>query len=177
MIKNIIIIFLTSFSLILPVNAQDFSSPKLNATIFLDKPHPTENESLLIERKDAEIRIGNGLTLKSPFVDRGEYAPKQGWILSIGHLIRIQKFVEGCKNTCTILNDVIIKDYAEKLKTCQSDCDKRINKITDENFNLKQKNSSLSKELNSEKKSKIMWSIISAISGSGIGILIYSIAK
>lgn len=176
MIKNIISFILT-FALVLPVNAQDFSNPRLNATIFLDDSQPSEDESLLIERKDAEIKIGNGLTLKAPFVDRGEYAPRQGWILPIGHLIKIQKFVEGCKNTCTILSDVIVKDYAEKLRTCQTDCDKRIKKVTDENFSLKQKNTSLSKDLKSERKAKIMWSIISAISGSGIGILIYSIAK
>ena len=177
MIKNIIISFLIMFSLIIPVNAQDFSNPRLNAAFFLSGSQSSEDESLIIERKDAEIKIGNGLVLKAPFVDRGEYAPRQGWILPIGHLIKIQKFVEGCKNTCTILSDVIVKDYAEKLKTCQSDCDKRIKKITDENFTLKQKNTSLSKDLKSERKAKIMWSIISAISGSGVGILIYSIAK
>ena len=35
----------------------------------------------------------------------------------------------------------------------------------------------ISKELKSEKTSKILWAVVSGISGAGIGILVYQFAK
>jgi hypothetical protein len=178
MIKNILLNLLLTFSLILPVNAQNSVEDKFSVNDFLSKENVSFTEqSLVVERKDALLDIGNGLQLKAPFIDKEEYAPKQGWILSIGQLIKIQKFVEGCKNTCTILNDVIKKGYIEKLKQCQKDCEVRVNAITTENDLLKTKNKELKLNLKSEKNAKFLWAVASLISGAGLGILVYEIAR
>ena len=178
MIKNILLNLLITFSLILPVNAQNSVENQFSVNDFLSNRGVTFSEqSLVIERKDAIIEIGNGFQLKSPFIDKAEYAPKQGWILTIGQLIKIQKFVEGCKNTCTILSDVIEKGYIEKLKQCQTECDARVNAITTENNLLKTKNKKLKINLESEKNAKILWAIASVISGAGLGILVLQITN
>jgi hypothetical protein len=178
MIKNILLNLLITFSLILPANAQNSVENQFSVNDFLSNDKMSFSEqSLVVERKDALLDIGNGLQLKAPFIDKAEYAPKQGWILSIGQLIKIQKFVEGCKNTCTILSDVIKKGYIEKLKQCQTDCDKRVNVITAENDLLKSKIKELNLNLKSEKNAKILWAVASVISGAGLGILILQITK
>lgn len=178
MIKNILLNLLITFSLILPVNAQNSVENQFSVNDFVSNRSSSFAEQILvIERKDAILEIGNGLELKAPFIDKADYSPKQGWILSIGQLIKIQKFVEGCKNTCTILSDVIKKGYIEKLKQCQDDCNSRVNVITAENDLLKSKNKELKLNLKSEKNSKILWAIASAVSGAGLGILVLQIAK
>ena len=178
MIKNILLNLFITFSLVLPVNAQNSVENQFSVNDFLSNDKLSFSEqSLIVERKDALLDIGNGLQLKAPFIDKAEYSPKQGWILSIGQLIKIQKFVEGCKNTCTILSDVIKKGYVEKLKQCQSECNIRVDAITTENDLLKSKNKKLNLNLKSEKKAKVLWAIASALSGAGLGILVLQISN
>lgn len=178
MIKNTLLSLFVTFSLIMPVNAQNSIEDKFSVNDFLSNDRMSFSEqSLVVERKDALLDIGNGLQLRAPFIDKAEYSPKQGWILSIGQLIKIQKFVEGCKNTCTILSDAIKKGYIEKLEQCQSDCDVRVNAITTENDLLKSKNKELKLNLKSEKNAKVLWAIVSAVSGAGLGILVLQIAN
>lgn len=184
MIKNILLNLLLTISLILPAKAQDlsemnaFSTPQLNASIFLDNLTEEEKseENFVTNYKDVEFKVG-GIKLKSPFIHRGQVAPIQGWILSIGHLIKINKFIEGCKSTCNILSDVIEEGYKEKLEKCQTDCDARVKQIGDENSLLRKDNKQLTLSLEDEKNAKIIWAIVSAVTGAGLGILVLQIAK
>jgi len=184
MIKNILLNLLLSISLILPAKAQDlpeintFSTPQLNASIFLDNltEEQKSEENFVTNYKDVEFKVG-GVKLKSPFIHRGQVAPMQGWILPIGHLIKINKFIEGCKSTCNILSDVIEEGYKEKLEQCQIDCDARVKQIGDENSLLRKNNKELTLNLESEKTAKIVWAVVSVIGGAGLGILVYEIAR
>jgi len=171
MIKNIFLSLFLSFTLIVNSFAQGPIIPK-SLLISSDK----QEESMVIQHKDVKITVGD-LEIYAPFIYEGEVAPKQGYLIGIRDTIRMKDIVTGCESSCDTLIGVIKSEYDDKLLSCQKDCDKRISIITIKNDQLKTDFEKVSKELKSEKNSKILWAVISGISGAGIGILVYQIAK
>ena len=169
MIKNIILSMLLIFSLI---------NTKANAQVSVNIPSPSDNqpESMIIQHKDVKVTVGD-LEIYAPFIYEGEVAPKQGYLVGIRDTIRMKDIVTGCQSSCDSLVNIIKKEYELKLTQCQSNCDERVKIITLDNDLLKKKNKDLLKDLKSEKRSKIIWTTISAVSGAGLGILIYEISK
>ena len=169
MIKNILLSLILSFSII---------CPKVYSQVSIGVPSPSnsQEESIIIQHKDVKITVGD-LEIYAPFIYKGETAPKQGYLVGIRDTVRMKDIVTGCQSSCDSLIEIIKIEYEDKLLQCQSSCDDRIKIITVENDLLKSKNKTLRKNLSSEKKSKIVWAAISAISGAGLGILIYQIAK
>ena len=169
MIKNILLSLTLSFSLICPKVYSQVS-------VIVPEPSDSREESIIIEHKDVKITVGD-LEIYAPFIYKGEISPKQGYLVGIRDTIRMKDIVTGCQSSCNSLIGVIKSEYEDKLSQCQNSCDARVKTITIENDLLKSKNKSLTESLNTEKKSKIVWSVISAISGAGLGILVYQIAK
>ena len=169
MIKNILLSLTLSFSLM---------CPKVYSQVSVAVPAPSDSqeESIIIQHKDVKITVGD-LEIYAPFIYEGETAPKQGYLVGIRDTIRMKDIVTGCQSSCDSLVKVIKIEYEDKLLQCQNSCDDRVKIITVENDLLKSKNKSLTENLKSEKKIKIVWSVISAISGAGLGILVYQIAK
>lgn len=171
--KNIFCSILLIFSFIGNLFAQDLQSiPKTNLVLESDKPEDT----FVMQHKDVEITIGN-LKIKAPFLYQGEITPKQGYIINIRDTIRIKDVVEGCQSSCDALVDTITKDCKEKISLCQENCDIRIGIITKENEDLTIDINNLKEELKSEKRSKLIWTILSGAAGAGLGILVYEIAR
>lgn len=171
MIKKVFINLVLSFTLIVNSFAQPTVLPT-NLSLKSDQPE----ESLIIQHKDVKISVGD-LEIFAPFIYEGEIAPKQGYLIGIRDTIRMKDIVTGCQSSCDNLIDVIKKEYQDKLIQCQSDCDERIKVITVENSDLKSEIKKIHQELKSEKSAKILWAVVSAIGGAGIGILVYEIAK
>ena len=169
MIKNILLNIILSFSIICP---KVYSQVSVDVQSLSD----SQEESIIIQHKDVKITVGD-LEIYAPFIYKGEIAPKQGYLVGIRDTVRMKDIVTGCQSSCDSLIEVIKIEYEDKLTQCQSSCDERIKIITTENNLLKSKNKSLAETLSSEKKSKIVWSIISVISGAGLSALIYQITK
>lgn len=171
MIRNIFLSLFLSFVLIANSFAQGTVIPK---SLVLSSDD--QEESMVIQHKDVKITVGD-LEIYAPFIYEGEVAPKQGYLIGIRDTIRMKDIVTGCQSSCDTLIDIIKKEYDNKLLLCQSQCDERIGVITVENDQLKLQLKNISEELSSEKTNKIIWAIISAVGGAGIGILIYEISK
>ena len=171
MIKNIFLSLFLSFTLIANSFAQGPVIPKS-----LSLPADDQEESMILQHKDVKIVIGD-LEIYAPFIYEGEAAPKQGYLIGIRDTIRMKDIVTGCQSSCDTLIGVIKSEYDEKLLSCQKDCDERVSEITIKNDQLKSDLAKVSRELKSEKTSKILWSVVSGISGAGIGILVYQFAK
>lgn len=169
MIKNIVLSIILIFSLI---------STKVNAQVSVNIPAPSNDhaESIIIQHKDVKITVGD-LEIYAPFIYEGEVAPKQGYLVGIRDTVRMKDIVTGCQSSCDALVNILKSEYELKLTQCQNDCDERVQIITLDNDLLKKNNKDLLKDLKSEKRSKIIWATISAISGAGLGILIYEISK
>lgn len=170
MIKNTILSLTLIFSLILT---------KANAQVSVNIPGTNSDnqaESIIIQHKDVKITVGD-LEIYAPFIYEGEVAPRQGYLVGIRDTIRMKDIVSGCQSSCDSLVNIIKNEYELKLSQCQSSCNERIKIITLDNDLLKKKNKDLLSNLKSEKRSKIIWAAISAISGAGLGILIYEISK
>lgn len=171
--KNLFFSILLTLSFIGNLFAQDLQAiPSTNLTLDSDKP----DETFVMQHKDVEITIGN-LKIKAPFLYQGEVTPKQGYIINIRDTIRIKDVVEGCQSSCDALVGTITKDCKEKLDKCQENCDIRVGIITKENEDLTIQNENLKSELKSEKRNKIIWSIVSSAAGAGLGILVYEVAR
>ncbi len=170
MIKNTILSLALIFSLTLT---------KVNAQVSVNIPTTNpdrQTESIIIQHKDVKITVGD-LEIYAPFIYKGEVAPRQGYLIGIRDTIRMKDIVTGCQSSCDSLINIIKNEYELKLSQCQSSCNKRIKVITLDNDLLKNKNKDLLRSLKSEKRSKIIWATISAVSGAGLGILIYEISK
>ena len=171
MIKNILL----SLSLVLSITSNLFAQPSvIPATLSISQEK--QEESLIIEHKDVKITVGK-LEIYAPFIYQGEIAPKQGYLIGIKDTVRMKDIVTGCQNSCDSLVEVIKSSYEEKLVQCQKRCDERINVITKKNEKLMLEVKILDKSLKSEKRSKFLWSSLSATAGAGLGILIYQIVK
>ena len=170
MIKNTILSLTLIFSLILT---------KANAQVSVNIPGTNSDnqaESIIIQHKDVKITVGD-LEIYAPFIYEGEVAPRQGYLIGIRDAIRMKDIVTGCQSSCDSLVNIIKNEYELKLSQCQSSCNERVKIITLDNDLLKKKNKDLLSNLKSEKRSKIIWATISAVSGAGLGILIYEISK
>ena len=171
--KNIFFSILLTLSFIGNLFAQDLQVvPKTKLSLQSEKPA----ETFVMQYKDVEISIGD-LKIRAPFLYQGEVTPKQGYIIDIRDTIRLKDVVEGCQSSCDVLVDEILKDCKRKISFCQENCDKRIAIITKENEELSLEINNLQDSLKSEKRSKVVWSIISGVAGAGLGILVYEIAR
>lgn len=171
--KNIFFSILLTLSFIGNLFAQDLQVvPKTKLSLQSEKPA----ETFVMQYKDVEISIGD-LKIRAPFLYQGEVTPKQGYIIDIRDTIRLKDVVEGCQSSCDVLVDEILKDCKRKISSCQENCDKRIGIITKENEQLTIEINSLEDDLKSEKRSKVVWAIISGVAGAGLGILVYEIAR
>jgi hypothetical protein len=171
MIKKILINLMLSFTLI----ANSFAQPLVLPTK-LSLTSDKQEESMVIQHKDVKITVGD-LEIYAPFIYEGEPAPKQGYLIGIRDTIRMKDIVTGCQSSCDTLIGVIKSEYDEKLLSCQKDCDERIKIITVENSDLKSEIKKIQEDLKSEKSAKILWAVISAVGGAGVGILVYEISK
>ena len=171
--KTFFFSILLTLSFIVNLFAQDLHPiPKTKLSLESEKP----SETFVMQYKDVEISIGD-LKIKAPFLYQGEITPKQGYIVDIRDTIRLKDVVEGCQSSCDVLVDEILKDCKNKILLCQENCDKRVEIITRKNEQLSIKINVLQDNLKSEKRSKIVWSIISGFAGAGIGILVYEITR
>jgi hypothetical protein len=134
-----------------------------------------ENE-MVMQHKDVDLVVGS-LKISAPFLYKGEFAPHQGYLIKFKDYIRLQDVVKGCQTSCDILLDTIKQGYIEKIKKCQSDCDIRVKLLQDEKEMLIIQKKDLADKVNSEITKRYVWTIISAVGGAGIGILVYEISR
>ena len=163
--KNIILSFIILFN---SINFSYSQVPVLNLSLEQDK-----NEEMVMQHNDIKLTIGN-LNLNAPFLYKGEITPFQGYLVKLNNYIKIQKIVEGCQSSCDVLIESVKLSYEEKLTQCQTQCDERINIISNENDLLKSDKKKLEKDLSSEQLNKYIWTAASFTTGVGLGILVYS---
>lgn len=170
--KNTFISILMSIMIAASSFAQSPIIPNTNLEINSEK----QDDTFVMQHKDIEISIGT-LKISAPFLYQGEATPRQGYIISIKDTIRIRDVVEGCQSSCDILVKTITESCTKKIDICQKNCDKRITTITTENDDLRKKIVILEKDVKKEKNEKIIYSIVSAFAGAGLGILVYQITN
>ena len=166
MIKRILLSLTIIFSLISTSYSQEVKQTIQDSA---------ENE-MVMQHKDVELVIGS-LKIFAPFLYKGEFAPHQGYLVKFKDYIRLQDVVKGCQSSCDILLDAIKQGYIEKIKKCQSDCDIRVKLLQDEKEMLIMQKKDLAARIDSEITKKYVWTIVSAVGGAGIGILVYEISR
>ena len=131
---------------------------------------------MVMQHKDVELVVGS-LKIFAPFLYKGEFTPHQGYLVKFKDYIRLQDVVKGCQSSCDILLDTIKQGYIEKIRKCQSDCDTRVKLLQDEKEMLIIQKNDLADRVDSEITKKYIWTIVSAVGGAGIGILVYEISR
>ena len=170
-IKNII---LSISFLLLSTNIVSAQVP--NIPTFKLSTEEIEVSDKVTMNKDIKLKIGP-LEVKAKFMFAEEIIPYKAYLIKYKDIKRLNDALIGCNSSCDILFAQIKKEYDNKLLQCQSDCNARVKQISDANDTLKLEKKSLEDKVSSEIKSKYIWSTLSAISGAGLGILVYSIAN
>lgn len=136
-------------------------------------------DMLIVEGYDykvIELEIG---TLKVPtvFLFRDESIPYDSYAIRLKDISRINSLVESLDKGCDIISQNLLEQCTNDLTKCQKDCDQRLHDIIKEKDQLKLDLTNKEQELKKEVQSKYVWTIVGAIGGAGLGILVYEIAK
>jgi len=166
MITRICLSLVLLFNSIMPVYAEPYELTLASSS----------DQDMVTQHDDIELHIGD-LKMKAKFLYAGESAPNQGYLIKFKDVRRIESFLSICESGCDVVLEEMKKEYQQEIISCQNQCNERIDAISAENDRLKASNKALEEDLDSEKTQKIVWSIVSAVSGAGLGILIYSFAK
>lgn len=166
MISRICLSFVLLFNSIIPVYAESYELTLSSSN----------DQDMVTQHDDIELQIGD-LKMMAKFLYAGEIAADQGYLIKFKDIRRIESFLGICESGCDVVLEEMKKEYQQSIINCQKKCDERIDIISAENDSLKASNKLLKENLDSEKTQKVIWSIVSAVSGAGLGILIYSIAK
>lgn len=164
-------------SFIFLINSISFAHAEPSYSLSLSSPIVEKSEQdMVTQHEDIDLQIGD-LKMKAKFLYAGEVAPVQGYLIKFKDVRRLESFLSICESGCGVVLEEMKKEYQQELLGCQKQCDERIMIISSENDDLKKRAKDLKSDLESEQTQKIIWAIASAVSGAGLGILVYNIAK
>lgn len=150
------------------LSVEDYASTSM---LLKEKPAeaPYKDESLILE-------FGS-LKVKSAYIYANDSFPYDAYALKLKDFLRVESYINGLDISCDIGNTQLVSSCKEEIILCQKDCDERVDHLIKEKDDLLIKLNIVSEDLKKETNSKYLWTIVGAISGAGLGILIYEISK
>lgn len=148
---------------------------KLNS----DVANGPEDETLTTQhamKGMVKLTLGK-LEFKAYFVYEDEPAPYQGYIVDIDNYIKIEKLVNLLSKGKQAIVDELTSQCKTSLENCRKDCDDRVNSLIKDKKDLKLKLDESLVSLEKAKHDGVLFSILTAAAGVGLGVLIFSVAN